>query len=156
MPDGYLASSSRQPTNHSTQSAAWQMGTLRIPAIGVEEPVRVGVDPSVLNMGVGYWSGTAQPGQQGNVVLGGHRTTWTHPFADLDDLREGDLVTMTDGRGIEIMYRVTETMIVEPRDMWIANDTATPSLTLFACHPKGSARYRIVVVAELVSAQPRL
>ena len=48
------------------------------------------------------------------------------------------------------MYRVRETLIVESNQSWIANWTETPTLTLFACHPKGSARQRIVVRADLV------
>ena len=47
-------------------------------------------------------------------------------------------------------------MIVEPEDMWITYDHETPTLTMFACHPKGSAEKRIVVVAELVSSQRML
>jgi sortase (surface protein transpeptidase) len=35
-------------------------------------------------------------------------------------------------------------------------DRAGPTLTMFACHPKGSAEQRIVVVAELVSNQRML
>jgi len=154
VPEGYTQGSSRQPTNHPTQSAAWQVGTLTIPAIDVDEPVSLGIGLSVLNVGVGHWSGTSRPGDDGNVVLGGHRTTWTHPFRDLDDLETGDLVYMTNAQGIDVMYKVSETMIVEPRDMWITFDKETPTLTLFACHPKGSAKYRIVVVADLLSSQP--
>lgn len=156
VPQGYEPGPSRQPSNHRVQSAAWPLGTLRIPAIDLVEQVRVGVDLSVLNQGVGHWAGTSTPGGDGNVVLAGHRTTWTHPFEDLDDLSHGDLIFMTDGRGIDVMYKVTDISIVEPTDMWITWDRPQPTMTLFACHPKGSARYRIVVVADLVSRQPLL
>ena len=124
---------------------------LRIPAIDLQEKVRVGVDLSVLDQGVGHWAGTSKPGADGNVVLAGHRTTWTQPFHDLDDLDPGDMIYMTDGDGIDVMYRVRDTKIVEPRALWVTWDEETPTLTMFACHPKGSAEYRIVVVAELVS-----
>lgn len=154
IPAGYEPGASRQPSNHRLQSAAWPFGTLRIPAIDLVEPVRVGVDLSVLNQGVGHWAGTSGPGSQGNVVLAGHRTTWTRPFEDLDDLDPGDMVYITDGRGIDIMYRVTETTIVDPKAMWVTWDQQKPTLTMFACHPKGSAAFRIVVVAELVSHIP--
>ena len=127
------------------------MGELRIPSIGVTEPVRLGVSPSVLNKGVGQWVGTSEPGTEGNVVLAGHRTTWSRPFYDLDQLRTGDPVYMTDSNGDEIMYLVKETLIVDPGDMWITFDRDEPTLTMFACHPKGSRAQRIVVIAELVS-----
>lgn len=156
VPPGYEPGSSRQPSNHRAQEAAWPIGTLTIPAIGLEEQVRVGVSPGVLNQGVGHWAGTSTPGGEGNVVLAGHRTTWTHPFEDLDDLSPGDLIFMTDEWGIDVMYKVTDISIVEPTDIWITWDHPKPTMTLFACHPKGSARYRIVVVAELVSREPLL
>ena len=127
------------------------MGELRIPRIDLTETVRLGVSPSVLNQGVGQWVGTSEPGTDGNVVLAGHRTTWSRPFYDLDLLSTGDPVYMTDSNGDEIMYRVKETIIVDPGDLWITFDRDEPTLTMFACYPKGSAEKRIVVIAELVS-----
>jgi sortase A len=156
QPEGLTPGASRQPSNHSLQSAAWSMGDLRIPSIDLVEPVRAGVDLSVLDQGVGHWAGTSEPGRAGNVVLAGHRTTWSKPFYDLDQLRTGDLVYMTDGDGIEIIYRVAETLIVDPQDLWITFDRAQATLTMFACHPKGSLAQRIVVIAELVSRQRML
>ena len=132
------------------------MGTLTIPAIGLEETVRLGVDPSVLDQGVGFWAGTSTPGSGGNVVLAGHRTTHSRPFNKLDRLKVGDIVTMTDAAGIDVMYRVSDSLIVEPSDLWITFDYPTPTLTMFACHPKGSDEKRIVVVAELLSTQRML
>jgi LPXTG-site transpeptidase (sortase) family protein len=87
------------------------------------------------------------------VVLAGHRATKTKPFRDLDKLKLGDLVFMKDGRGFDVMYRVSDTYIVDPEDLWITYDGPTPSVTMFACHPKGSARYRIVVKADLVAGR---
>jgi sortase A len=151
QPAGLTPGPSRQPSNHVLQSAAWTMGELRIPRIDLTETVRLGVSPSVLNQGVGQWVGTSEPGTEGNVVLAGHRTTYSRPFSDLDDLRVGDPVYMTNSVGDEILYRVAETIIVDPTDMWITFDRDRPTLTMFACHPKGTAEKRIVVIAELVS-----
>jgi LPXTG-site transpeptidase (sortase) family protein len=145
-----IESSSRQHATHPTQSNGVDMGTLRIPSIGLDENVRSGVAQAVINSGVAHWVGTADPGEAGNVVLAGHRTTYTRPFYDLDRLEVGDLVYMTDGSGFEVMYRVSDTFIVTPKDVWITYDQGTPMLTMFACHPKGSKRFRIVVQAELV------
>lgn len=151
QPAGLTPGPSRQPSNHALQSAAWSMGELRIPDIDLTETVRLGVSPAVLDQGVGQWVGTSEPGTDGNVVLAGHRTTYSQPFHDLDDLRVGDPVFMTNSEGDEVLYRVSETLIVDPTDIWITFDRETPTLTMFACHPKGSAAQRIVVVAELVS-----
>ncbi|MEZ5174586.1 MAG: class E sortase [Acidimicrobiia bacterium] len=150
---GLEPGSARQPSTHRSQSAGWVFSNLRIPAIGVDEAVRAGVSLEVLDRGVGHWAGTARPGEAGNVVLAGHRSIHSRPFANLDALDPGDLVYVTDEAGAEVIYRVRETFIVDPTDLWITYDHATPTLTMFACHPKGSAAQRIVVVADLVSRQ---
>lgn len=145
---------SRLHATHPSQGNAAPLGTLRIPAIGVEEPVRSGVAPKTIDRGVAHWVGTARPGDDGNVVLAGHRTTHTRPFYDLDKLDYGDLIYMTDHRGLEVMYRVTDTFIVRPTAIWITYNQGRPMLTMFACHPKGSNRLRIVVQAEMVGGSP--
>jgi sortase A len=133
-----------------TQQLGVTIGRLEIPAIGLDEQIREGVNISVIDRGVAHWAGTAEAGGYGNMVLAGHRTTRTEPFHDLDRMQPGDSIAVTgfDGRVAE--YIVTETVIVTPSDMWIVEQTDVPMLTLFACHPKRSARQRIVVRAELV------
>ncbi len=151
--DALIPNPARQAVFHRSQASGVTIGNLRIPAIGLDETIRSGVALSVIDRGVAHWSGTAQPGESGNVVLAGHRATKTKPFRDLDKLKLGDLVFMTDGRGFDVMYRVSDTYIVDPEDLWITYDGPTPSVTMFACHPKGSARYRIVVKADLVAGR---
>ena len=109
---------------------------LRIPSIGVDEEVRSGISSSVINRGVAHWAGTSAPGGTGNVVLAGHRTTYSRPFADLDRLEVGDLVYLEDGDGFEVMYRVSDTFIVTPEDIWISYDLGKPMVTMFACASK--------------------
>ena len=143
----------RQPTFHRSQSSGVDVGSIRIPVIGVDEPVRSGVAMSVIDRGIAHWAGTVAPGEEGNVVLAGHRTTHSQPFHDLDKLEPGDLIYLEDAQGFEVMYKVRETFIVDPADLWITYDSDTPMLTMFACHPKGSARFRIVVTADLVAGR---
>lgn len=126
------------------------IGRLRIPAIGVDETIREGVHLSVIDRGPAHWAGTAEAGGAGNMVLAGHRTTKTAPFRNLDRLRAGDEILVFGIDGRSITYRVAWTLIVSPADVWIVEQTETPIITLFACHPKGSARQRIVVRGELV------
>ena len=45
--------------------------------------------------------------------------------------------------------RWDEVEIVTPDAMWVVNPTDTPTATLFACHPPGSTRERIIVFADL-------
>ncbi|MEZ5237180.1 MAG: sortase [Acidimicrobiales bacterium] len=45
----------------------------------------------------------------------------------------------------DVVYRVTGTEIVDPDDVEVARPTDDATATLFACHPPGSARQRLVV-----------
>ena len=143
----------RQPSFHRTQSSAFDLGSIEMPSIGVDEAIRSGVSMSVIDRGVAQWAGTVGPGEDGNLVLAGHRTTHSRPFADLDRLGVDDLIYITDGHGFRVMYKVADTKVVDPEDLWITYDMGRPMLTMFACHPKGSARYRIVVTANLVAGR---
>jgi len=152
-PDDAFPNPARQPSFHRTQSSAFVLGSIEIPAIGLSETIRSGVSLSVIDRGVAQWAGTVGPGENGNLVLAGHRTTHSKPFFDLDRLGVGDLIYISDGAGFEVMYKVADTMIVDPKDVWITYDRTKPMLTMFACHPKGSSRYRIVVTADLVGGR---
>lgn len=126
-----------------------QIGTIEIPKIGLVHPVFEGNTLTQIDHGPSHWPGTALPGQAGNAVFAGHRVTHTRPFRHIDQLVAGDLVYFTIG-GARTTYRVTESFVVTPKDTWIINQTPTPTATLFACHPPGSARYRYVVRLALV------
>jgi len=152
-PEEAFPNPARQPSFHRTQSSGYILGSIEIPSIGVDETIRSGVSLNVIDQGVAHWVGTVGPGGDGNLVLAGHRTTHSKPFADLDRLGSGDLIYITDGQGFAVMYSVAETTIVDPQDLWITYDRDRPMLTMFACHPKGSARYRIVVTADLVAGR---
>lgn len=142
----------RARVDAATQQLGIVTGRIEIPAIGVDEVIREGVDLSVIDQGVAHWSGTADAGGVGNMVLAGHRTIHTAPFRDLDKLVPGDQISVSRTDGVVATYRVVETLIVSPEDTWIVDPTDVPTLTLFACHPKGSARQRIVIRAQLVDA----
>ncbi len=150
--DDYPVPGNRALVTAPQQSLGIHVGRVEIPALGLDETIREGVAIEVIDRGVAHWAGTAIAGGVGNMVLAGHRTTRTAPFVDLDRLRPGDLIHVTAVDGRRATYRVAGTMIVEPTEVWIADPTAQPMLTLFACHPKGSVAQRIVVRADLVGA----
>lgn len=127
------------------------VGRIDIPKIGVSQPVFEGVTLDQLAKGPGHWPGTPIPGQPGNVVIAGHRTTHSHPFTDIDHLAPGDDIVLVTAQG-RFVYQFTQSLIVDPGDTWIADPTPEPTVTLFACHPKGSAAHRFVARGRLVSA----
>ena len=128
------------------------MTRLKIPAIDVSTVVVEGTTASALRAGAGHYVNTPLPGEAGNVAIAGHRTTYGKPFADLDRLEPGDEVVLETPIGTHV-YRVSaEPFVVEATDWSVISQTPAPTLTLTACHPKGSARQRIVIRAEMVPA----
>lgn len=125
-----------------------RLGTIEIPSLGVSKPIYEGVDLWIFDIGVGHWPGTAKPGQSGNVVLGGHRTSGIRPFRYIDQLQPGNEIRVITDQGT-YLYRVSGSTVVDPIEgMWIINSTPTATMTLFACHPPGSVSQRIVVFAD--------
>jgi sortase A len=124
---------------------------LSIPKIGLEDVVVYeGVDRETLKNGPGHMVSTALPGQPGNSVISGHRTTYGRPFFDFDQLEVGDRVEVETEVGTHV-YEVREVMIVAPTDVWVTENRNGAWLTMTTCHPKFSARERLVVWAEMVA-----
>ncbi|MGI8407487.1 MAG: sortase [Actinomycetota bacterium] len=88
------------------------LGSLEIPAVGLDVPFREGVFDAVVAQGPGHWPGTPLPGAAGNSVFAGHRTTYTKPFADLDLLQKGDAIRVTVGKGERLTYRVFQVTVI--------------------------------------------
>lgn len=128
-----------------------QIGTIDIPKIGLHSPVYHGITLRNIDLGPSHWPGTALPGENGNTVFAGHRVTHTHPFLRIDELVPGDQVIFTVA-GVRSVYVVTGHEVVSPKQVSIANPTATPTGTLFACHPPHSATFRYVVHLALLAS----
>jgi len=145
---------------HSPQSkAAYTAGhtpegdaltRLVIPTIKVDTVVVEGTGSSALRAGAGHYPNTPLPGEEGNVAIAGHRTTYGKPFANLDHLAVGDDIVLETPIG-RLVYRVTRApFVVANNDFTVISQTPGRSLTLTTCHPKGSARQRLVVRAEML------
>lgn len=139
------------PPPPGTFEPEFVLGTIEIPSIGVVKDLYSGITMPTLDKGPGYWPGTALPGELGNTVVAGHRTSKDRPFERLDELVPGDEIIFTTGSGRHV-YAVTSTEIVTPDALWIVDQTYDHRATLFACHPPGSVDYRIVVYADLVDS----
>ena len=128
-------------------------------SVVIDTPVVVveGVTVEALKSGPGHYPGTAYPGEAGNFAVAGHRTTYGAPFWDLDKLREGDEVHVTDREGTNWVYVVAELRIVAPTDISVLEPdplgSGRPTLTLTTCNPRWSERERLIVFAELVEEQ---
>lgn len=123
---------------------------MQIPKINLDLAVVEGVSVADLKKGPGHYPGSAVPGGLGNFVVSGHRTTYGAPFGDLDQLDIGDEITVIDRDQEVHKYIVSETKIVLPTEVGVIARTDDARLTLTTCHPKFSARERLIVVADLV------
>jgi sortase A len=135
---------------------------MRIPRLGSDwyKPIFEGTSRGVLGKGVGHYPESALPGQVGNFSVAGHRTTYGQPFHNLDSLEQGDAVVVeTDDRYFVYRITFTEPQIVQPTQVdVIAPVPGQPGepptqklLTMTTCHPKYSAKQRLIQRAELVS-----
>jgi sortase A len=124
------------------------IGLLSIPKIGLNDAIVEGVGESELEQGPGHYPGTPLPGQPGNVAIAGHRTTYAHPFYNLNELAAGDPIYILTKQGL-FRYKVVGTQIVSPTDVAVLRSPSmAPSLTLTTCNPRYSAATRMVVTAD--------
>jgi sortase A len=137
-----------------------------IPGIGVSSVVVEGTSPAALRAGAGHYPTTPLPGEPGNVSIAGHRTTYGKPFNRLDEVGVGQEILLETPLATHT-YRVVAApadaatpcrngacWITTPTDWGVVGPTAQPMLTLTTCHPKGSARERLILRAELVASTP--
>ena len=130
------------------------LAKLRIPRLDAELYVIEGDGPRELRRGPGHLAGTAQPGEDGNCVIAGHRDTH---FRVLKDIREGDDIVLQTDQG-QFLYRVRRTQIVSPENTSALQPTSGAELNLITCYPfyyVGSAPKRFVVEARLAGAVQR-
>ncbi len=105
-------------------------------------------DNESLKKGPGHIKGTAYPGQVGNCVISGHRTTYGAPFRNINELEPGDDIILETAAG-DYTYKVTETRIVQPTDLSVLEQGTDKRVTLTACHPWYSASQRIIVIGVM-------
>ncbi|HXA72604.1 MAG TPA: class E sortase [Acidimicrobiales bacterium] len=128
------------------------VGDIRIPRIGVNQVVVEGTNTPDLRKGPGHYIGTPLPGQNGNASVAGHRTTYGHPFYNLDGVRVGDPIVLTTLQGI-FVYDTTKSFVVSPSDTSVIRNAFANLLTLTTCNPRFSASTRLIVQAKLAHSQ---
>ncbi len=128
---------------------------IMIPKLGVDVVVVQGVTESALRAGAGHYPTTPLPCEVGNVAIAGHRTTYGKPFANVDQLVEGDQITLVTPVGTCTYGMTKAPFVVLPNDISVVADAPGEHLlTLTSCTPKGSASHRIVIRAALLRSTP--
>jgi sortase A len=134
---------------------------LQIPSLKVDVLVVQGTTLSALRAGAGHYIETPLPGQQGNVGIAGHRTTYGRPFNHLDEMTPGQTVLLITPFA-KYTYAVVPAFdghanpwVVLPDDYSVVAQTGNLGtghwLTLTTCTPKGSASHRLILRLRLVA-----
>jgi sortase A len=130
-----------------------QARRIQIPAIGVDSTIVQGVDWDQLKKGVGQLIGSAQPGQNSNVVLAAHNDIFGEIFRHLDRLTPGDeIIISTERQAYTYVVRAIE--VVTPTAVHVMDPTPFGQATLISCYPYQINTQRIVVFADLVQDRP--
>ncbi|WP_299092772.1 class D sortase [uncultured Metabacillus sp.] len=124
------------------------VGILHIPRLNAHLPIVEGTDPDDLEKGVGHYKGSYYPGENGQIVLSGHRDT---VFRRAGELKIGDSLEIGLPYG-SFEYEITKTKIVEADDVSIITlQNETEELLLTTCYPfsyVGNAPQRYIIYAK--------
>lgn len=140
-----------------------------IPKINVEVPVVYGVtstDDAVvqkaLEVGVVHYADTAQPGQDGNLVIVGHSAgnifnpgQYKYVFSLLHKLENGDIFYLQKD-SIRYTYQIYKKGVVKPTDVGVLapNPEVPAEATLITCDPPGVSSNRLVIVGRQIDPDP--
>ena len=124
------------------------VGRLTILSANINHYVVFGATNNKLEYGPGYILGTSLPGSGGNFAIAGHRTTYGAPFGNLDRVQVGETIIFQTNTN-QYKYQVIEVKIVSPEDNYVLENYGDDRITLTTCHPKFSAKQRLVVIGQL-------
>lgn len=122
--------------------------SISIPSIAVNAPVVQGDDWEALKRGVGQHIGSANPGQNGNLVLSGHNDIYGEVFRQLDQLSVGDEIVVSTAQN-SYTYTVTGRLLVAPTFVEVMFPTQDATITLISCYPYMINTQRIIIQGEL-------
>jgi sortase A len=128
-----------QPVRAWSWADTHPVARLVIPTLDFDEIVLEGASGEALAFGPARMTNGAAPGEPGNIILAGHRTS---SFRPLERVRTGDRIilewsTGQQGRTIARTYAVSEVVVVERTDLRHLAPTVTDALTLVTCFPFG-------------------
>ncbi len=126
------------------------VAVIEIPALHLRQVVVEGTDADRLAQGPGHLRASPLPGQHGNAVIAGRRTTYGGPFRHLDELNMGQTIRVTTAFG-HFRYRVASVHIVKPGKRDELGASMRDMLTLSTSDRPYQATQRLVVVSELAS-----
>lgn len=131
--------------------------------IGLEESGALGTPKNWQS--AGWYTKSALPGEEGNIIVDGHYDTNTGApaaFWELKNLELNDRVVLVDELGRNFTYKITNLVYVDVKDsnrLEILKESDGPTLTLVTCGGvwlagEGTYNKRLILKAELISKTP--
>lgn len=119
-------------------------GKIIVEKTGEEIPLLIGATEENLKDGANIYDNGILPGENGTVIILGHRET---TFGFLENIKENDKIEI-ETLGRTYTYKVNKTFITKPDDKKILENKKGKNLTLVTCYPfkyMGPAPERFIV-----------
>lgn len=119
------------------------VGIITIETINLVYPVVEGVENENIGVAIGHFPSSAAIGAEGNCAMAGHNGgTYGRYFGDIKNLKKDDEIILTNTKGEEFKYYVTESFVVDPTDVYVVEDLGIEGkyLTMVTCTQHGSMR----------------
>lgn len=112
-----------------------QYGEILCEEIDLQVPLYYGDTDKILEEGAGTCAGSSLPGRGGEILIGGHDTTF---FAPLESIREGMILSVKTKYG-QYQYEVTNTKVQDVME-YKKQEKETEELVLYTCYPFGEEK----------------
>lgn len=122
---------------------------LNIPTLGINYPVLSETSEELLKISLNKFWGPS-PNEVGNYCVVGHNYKNKKMFGKLSEIKNGDVVELTDNSGKTVKYAVYNKYVVEPDDVSCTSQltNGNKEVTLITCTNYG--KQRLVVKARQV------
>ena len=128
------------------------IGTINIPSLGINYPILEETTEKALKVSVTkFWGGN--PNQVGNLCIIGHNYKNSKFFGKLPNIKNGDIVQITDTNGNMLNYNVYDKYIVNPEDTSCTSQLTNGKIevTLITCYYENGnahATKRLIIKAR--------
>lgn len=122
---------------------------LNIPSLGINYPILSDTSEELLKISLNKFWGPS-PNEIGNYCIVGHNYKNKKMFGKLSEIKNGDVVELTDNSGKTVKYAVYNKYVVEPTDVACTSQLTNGNreVTLITCTNYG--KQRLVVKARQV------
>ncbi|WP_137597685.1 class A sortase [Paucilactobacillus kaifaensis] len=125
-------------------------GTIKIPNIGVNLPIGLGLSKNVLLVGAGTMKREQKMGEGNYVLAGHHMNDQDVLFSPLMRIKKGNIIYLSDTQQ-KYQYRVTNIIHVDEQQLSVIDDVpGERMITLITCDRAHGKDSRLVVQGKLI------